>query len=288
MTRQDLETKLPDSPEIFLLAGLTICIFGVIGLVIPALSVLLSGAGVLCALWIPGFATMTLFHPQQKDGWRCGVGIGSILISVTLLTIAALILEQLRVPAFESHAGFHVTSYLTGFILLYSSILTVSGLIIYQRYHQRIHTQALSHLRESLPTIIIILLITGAFTLGSTWILSQIQPERSTELWLLSENGTAGSYQTTATSGGVFTAFIGIKDYSSSQSEFFLITKVNGTIVKTKELHIPPEGEVIFPVTINPMPGVPGDLKLISYDLYQKKSSVETPFRRVSLPVRIV
>jgi uncharacterized membrane protein len=294
MNRHDPEIILSNIniPRIILLAGLFICLCGFIGQIIPGLDILSSGAGILCSLWIPGFAVMSIFHSRSSDEEPWNLIIGSVLISITLLAIAALILEQADIQAFIYTDRYCVTSYYTGFILLYTATLTLIGYIscnhpIFTVNKKELPLSIIPYLRGKLPSIMVFLVLICAFIGVGTWTLSHAQPEQTTELWLVQADGTAGSYQNTVPSGGIFSAVIGVGNNMDSQSEFSLTTRVNNSIIMSEKITLPPLGEVELPVTIDHVPGIPGEVNLISFDLTRLGSPAEAPFRRVSQPVRI-
>lgn len=270
-----------------LLTGFTICLAGLPGLIIPGAGFLTTFAGVASALWISGFAVMTLLCPHEDPGhWE--TILGSILISLTILTLIALACETAGVRAFEAEDGYAVSAPFTGGVILTAGVLTLGAgiLRIPRPYHLPELTGITPRVREILPATLIMIGCCGLLA-GLMYIPVMLPPEPSAEIWLLHTDGRAGGYQLTGVPGGTFSAMVGIKASPHESRNLMLVVRENNDRVSWQRINLPDSGFTLHPFTVRNLTGRPGEVVLITAELSLNTSSGKGPDRRVSLPVRL-
>ncbi|PWR74712.1 DUF1616 domain-containing protein [Methanospirillum lacunae] len=279
-------------PELILLSGLILCVFGLLGILIPYLGPATSIAGIVCGFWLSGYAVMTILFPFKASGERIVTIIGSLLCSITFLTVGALVCEFIGNRAFSYLSDPGVTPFFTSIILLYTTIFVLIALIVVYTRSDRITisdfiSEAGSELHKYVPIVAAGLLTILLFLGVALWILSAAQPAETTELWLLNMNHTAADYPTSVHAGEGLTSIIGIHNQEKN-TRFFLVTKIQNDTISSRPV-ILDKGEMTeFPVIINNLTGSQGDKVKITYNLFTEDGLNTTPFRSVSESIRIL
>jgi|GEM_PF-6450323 len=280
-------------PELILFSGMIICLSGLLGIFIPTLYPAACVAGLLCGFWLSGYAVMTILFPYTASGERVVTVIGSILSSITFLTLGALTCELLGKEAFTDTPVPQVTQFFTSIILLFSTLLVLIALIVVFSRSDRttipeFFTEAGAEIKSQIPIFLagtaIIILFCGSAAL----ILSATEPQEATELWLLNANGTADKYPTSVHSGETLTSIIGIRSHEEGNTTFLLTTDVQNRTVNSKTLELAKEEITEFPVTIDNIPGNQGETVRIRYELFKGDNENTTPYRSVSEGIRIL
>jgi len=281
------------TPELILFSGMIICLLGLLGIITPPLYPAASVAGLLCGFWLSGYAVMTILFPYTASGERVVTVIGSILSSITFLTLGALICEFSGKDAFSDSPVPQVSPFFTSIILLYSTIFVLMALIVVFSRSDRttipeFFTETGSGLKSLIPVVLagaaIILLFFGA----AVWILSATDPGEVTELWLLNANGTAEDYPSSVHVGEGLTSIIGVRSQEKGNTTFILMTSVQNMTVNSRSLKLAEGEKAEFPVTIDQIPGSPGETVRIRYDLFMRENLNTTPYRSVSEGIRIL
>jgi uncharacterized membrane protein len=279
-------------PELILLSGLILCFLGLLGIIIPYLSLAASIAGIFCGFWLSGYAVMTVLFPFKASGERIVTIIGSLLCSITFLTVGALVCEFIGKQAFSYLPYPSVTHFFTSIILLYTTVLVLIALIVVYSRSDRSTiseyiSEAGSELHRYVPAVAAGLLMVLLFLGAVSWILSTAQPAEKTELWLLNMNHTAGDYPTSVHVGEGLTSIIGIHNQEKN-TRFILETKIQNDTISSRSVNLG-KGEITeFPVIINNLPGSPGDAVRITYNLFPEDGLNTKPFRSVSESIRIL
>ncbi len=281
-------------PELILFSGMIICLLGLLGIIIPVLSPAAPVAGILCGFWLSGYAVMTILFPYIASGERVVTVIGSILSSITFLTLSALACEFSGRNAFSDSSVPQVTPFFTSIILLYSTFFVLMALIVVFSRSDRttipeFFIETGFGLKSQIPVVLaaaaIILLFCGA----AVWILSTTEPGEVTELWLLNGNGTAEDYPSAVHAGEKLTSIIGIHSQEKGTTNFLLTITVQNRTVNSKKLQLAEGERSEFPVTIDQFPGNPGETVRIRYNLFRGgENQNTTPYRSVSEGIRIL
>lgn len=281
-------------PELILLSGLILCVFGILGVIIPDIGIAASIAGVFCGFWLSGYAVMTVLFPFKASGERIITIIGSILCSITFLTAGALVCEFIGKQAFSYLPDPVVTPFFTSIILLYTTFFVLIALIIEYSRTDRVTLfeyiyRTGSEFSRYVPFIVAGLLILFLFLGAISWILSAVQPGETTELWLLNANHTAGDYPSSIHTGESLTSIIGIHNQEKN-TRFILETKIQNNTIDSRPVTLTKGEMTEFPVTINNLPGSPGDIVRVTYNLFTEDglNTTTTPFRSVSESIRVV
>ncbi len=280
-------------PELILFSGMIICLSGLLGIFIPTLYLAACVAGLLCGFWLSGYAVMTILFPYTASGERVVTVIGSILGSITFLTLGSLTCELSGKEAFTDTPVPQVTQFFTSIILLYSTLLVLIALIVVFSRSDRttipeFFTEAGAEIKSQIPAFLAGAAIIILFCGSTAWILSATEPQEATELWLLNMNGTADKYPTSVHSGETLTSIIGIRSHEEGNTTFLLTTDVQNSTVNSKKLELA-EGEITeFPVTIDNIPRNPGETVRIRYELFKGDNENTTPYRSVSEGIRIL
>lgn len=279
--------------ETILFSGLIICLIGFLGLIIPVLNPVESVIGLLCCFCLSGYAVMSILFPGSVSVERFVTITGTVLISITLLTLGALVCEVTGKPAFSYGAVPSVTPYFTFIILLYTGALVLVSLIIVLKRSDRTATgtypnQAGTGLFSQILFPITVALIIGMFIIAGVWILPSTQPAPVTELWLLTAKGVAGEYPSSIHAGENLTNIIGVQNEEGTDSEFLLVTRVNEGVAASRTFFIKNGEEQEFPISLDHLPGVAGEKVHITFDLYTNLDQNTLPYRNVSEVVRIV
>nr|WP_319540317.1 DUF1616 domain-containing protein [uncultured Methanospirillum sp.] len=280
-------------PELILFSGMIICLLGLLGIITPVLYPAAPVAGLLCGFWLSGYAVMTILFPYTASGERVVTVIGSILSSITFLTLSALACEFSGKDAFSDSPVPQVTPFFTSIILLYSTFFVLMALIVVFSRSDRttipeFFIEAGSGLKSRIPPILaaaaLILLFCGA----AAWILSATEPREVTEVWLFNANGTAENYPSSVHTGEKLTSIIGIHSQERGNTTFILTTSVQNRTVNSRTLGLAEGEKAEFPVTIDQVSGTPGETVRIRYDLFRGDNQNTTPYRSVSEGIRIL
>jgi len=280
-------------PELFLFLGILICLLGLLGIIIPTFYQVACIAGLLCGFWLSGYAVMTILFPYTTSGERVVTVIGSILISITFLTLGALTCEFTKNQAFTYIPQPQVTPFFTSIILLYSVVLMLMSLIVvFSRTDRTTIPEFFNEtgldLRGNLPVVLAGIVIILIFSGAAVWTLSTSIPGEVTELWLLNADGTAEDYPSSLHAGEGLSSIIGIHSQEKKNTKFILKTTVHNKTIDTRSFELADGETTEFPVTIDQVPGDSGETVRIVYDLFTTENLNTTPYRSVSEIVRIV
>ncbi|EKQ54218.1 MAG: putative membrane protein [Methanobacterium sp. Maddingley MBC34] len=241
--------------------------------------------GILLVLFIPGYSLITALFPKWGDldgieraalsfglsiavtpliglalnytPW--GIRLDPILISLTIFTMAMCVIAFLRRRKLAEEERF--------FVPFGQFVKGIKGSFKGESKTERI--------------LSIILIITIILAISTTVyiIVKPKQGEKFTEFYILGPNGTASNYPTNLTTGQNGSMIIGVVNHEYATTDYLLVVKINGTILKNQTMTLTNGQKVEIPYTFTA--GSTGQKKL-EFLLYKLPDN-ETAYRSLHL-----